>query len=446
MRKRLLTFFWLACFGLIAYGSLMPFDYCNDPTVVAFHGWRAWQCWPLVPHGAISRTDLVSNLLLYIPLGLLGTTRLRFARSRGAGGSHSQYVGILLAFLAATVAGSVLSATVETAQMYSFTRVTSAQDWLANTIGTMAGALVGATVGPSIWLSLLRSIRLRIIQRPVSLVGLIMIAMLALDALYPLLPTLDVSTVKQHVKATLQYMNNPLAGHTWHHWLVCRVGIYAVLAAVLAGASRRAGWRRYAMGIMLALLFATGMELAKTFIDQRWTDPGNVIMSLVGVLVGAILAAALAGRLSTRTQALLAAALAFVYLAYQELVPIPGGLLGVEVFRWDISQLPLYSYMMSADLHAVVLFFRNIILAGAVTFALGMAGSWAGASPAAKACRMGLLMALAATAMEFAQFIIPGRIPSTTDIFCLAVGGALGGYAHASRLLGARIDSTPCTA
>ena len=76
--------------------------------------------------------DLIANLLLYLPLGILAQFSLRPRRS------------IFVDILSCTLAASLLSMGIEAAQGYMPGRVPSLTDWLANTAGALLGSLLGA--------------------------------------------------------------------------------------------------------------------------------------------------------------------------------------------------------------------------------------------------------------------------------------------------------------
>lgn len=126
---------WLALVYIAAlvYGSLYPWS-----------GWRSiglsgfdflWQPWPRY----WTRFDLLTNLLLYVPVGATLAWRLRSLwRARWAA-------------LAATAAGCALSFSVESLQTFLPERVASNVDLLCNGLGAMAGALFALQVWPTRW-------------------------------------------------------------------------------------------------------------------------------------------------------------------------------------------------------------------------------------------------------------------------------------------------------
>jgi VanZ family protein len=116
---------WLYA-ALIVYASLYPFNgwqHARGP-LLAFvalpwpHWWTAF--------------DLVSNLLGYLPLGIL----VCLARVR-SGGTPST------AFLVSILAGAVLSFSMETLQNFLPQRVPSNVDWGLNSLGAALGAVLG---------------------------------------------------------------------------------------------------------------------------------------------------------------------------------------------------------------------------------------------------------------------------------------------------------------
>ncbi|MGQ9684701.1 MAG: VanZ family protein [Thiobacillaceae bacterium] len=118
---------WLPLAGyvvLILMSSLHPYS-----------GWRPFDAWsfefitaPLPPF--ITRTDLTTNFLVYVPLGYLLALNLSQPRRRGR------------AVVFSTLAGMALSLTLEGLQQLIPGRIASNLDALLNTLGTLTGALL----------------------------------------------------------------------------------------------------------------------------------------------------------------------------------------------------------------------------------------------------------------------------------------------------------------
>jgi VanZ family protein len=120
--------------GLIVYASLHPFS-----------GWRSstsdWLSLLWLPKPHSSHFDLWSNLLAYVPLGLLMTVGGLRAGDRGR-----------WAALKATLAGCLLSLLMEWTQNFLPMRVPSRLDLAMNSLGTCGGALIALLLNRAGWL------------------------------------------------------------------------------------------------------------------------------------------------------------------------------------------------------------------------------------------------------------------------------------------------------
>lgn len=120
----------------VIYGSLVPFAW-NGLTFDA--AWENFQQIPLLKLGVASRADLVANLLLYIPLGLLGCG-LFTGRSRDP---LVLATGIAITLLFSTV----VALGVEFIQQFFSPRTVSQNDIYAEFAGALLGALLWAMMG-----------------------------------------------------------------------------------------------------------------------------------------------------------------------------------------------------------------------------------------------------------------------------------------------------------
>ena len=121
------------------------------------------------------------------------------------------------------------------------------------------------------------------------------------------------------------------------------------------------------------------------------------------------------------------------YVVYFEWTPF--------VFDWDLSRvaekmprgsqwLPLYHYAMGARAEDVRLFLRTIIVLGALAYAATLL--WRRLAEGGTVLRVLKAAALAGglgLVLEFGQFFLE-RVPSVTDVFCFAIGGALGAWVY----------------
>lgn len=176
MPARPLLALWLLVAAGIVYGSLYPFSFGKE-----------------LPEGGLlaallaslsafpSRGDLVSNLVLYLPFGMVGALAMRERRSPAA------RLAVVIG------AGAALSCSVECAQLFAVDRNTSAVDVLINVLSTAGGAVFGAMLRPK-----RLSVSGRFAVR--DAMALVLVASWLAYRLAPFVPTLDLQHVKDALK------------------------------------------------------------------------------------------------------------------------------------------------------------------------------------------------------------------------------------------------------
>src|SRR5262245_41700401 len=243
----------------VAYGSFFPFNFTYDP-----HALQRLLDSPFPRlHDAsgrrlVSLPDLVANGLLGAPVGILTVWS-------GLGGA-----GLVTRLLAVIVLDATVASAVEIGQLFLPGRTASLTDVIAQVIGSVVAALVthallaGSTrpAGPRLAAALRR--------RP-ALAGLLVVtAVLAADAFYPFAVTLDVSTVRENLKAGTWRPLAGLARSFWPDLVVEKTLAYAV-AAVLARATLRSLSRDPAglLAWLATTALAMGLEVGKLMIVGR---------------------------------------------------------------------------------------------------------------------------------------------------------------------------------
>ena len=196
--------FWLVL-ALIVYGSLFPFHYqAHTPSTADW-----WQL--LRPEARPSRSDLLGNLLLFVPYGLLLASPAMRSRR-----------------LWALLGGAVLAFGLQYLQFWFPDRYPSGTDAVLNLAGMLCGLGAGFLGAP--WLQ-----RWQPGDLPRAQFVVVATALMALWLLYrwfPLVPTLDLQNIKNGVKPLLHWRETGavdvlrnLAG-----WLVfLRLSRYSVL-------------------------------------------------------------------------------------------------------------------------------------------------------------------------------------------------------------------------
>lgn len=112
---------WLTYFALVVVGSLYPFTWHLPQPDALTYLWRPWQ-------EKLTRTDVLTNVLAYLPLGLFSAKvfyrhRLNFSR-----------------WLTLTLLIASLSIALETVQLFLVGRVASNVDFTFNALGGAVGA------------------------------------------------------------------------------------------------------------------------------------------------------------------------------------------------------------------------------------------------------------------------------------------------------------------
>ena len=217
--------------ALIVYGSLYPLSGWTTRGVTLF----AFLKPELAGH--LSRADLVTNVLAYMPLGLL---LARWWRSRRA---------LLGAIAIPTLIGALLSFAMEFTQQFLPMRVASVSDLFANTLGTAIGALMaGVMHGESLpWTIVMRRRNQWFRAGRLVDLGLIAIGLWTLSQLTPLVPSLDVGNLRKGVSPiwqTLQHLDR-FGFAQWATYAFYIAGL-ALLAMTVAAPGQRVFGRFFA--------------------------------------------------------------------------------------------------------------------------------------------------------------------------------------------------------
>ncbi len=209
--RRMLSLGVLAYGALLVYGTLFPWQGWQPPTASI---WRLLFSRP----ERISFADMVTNILVYLPLGLLCAWRV--AARHGAS----------VALLAAVLVGGSLSLTLELIQAYLPHRVCSLFDLVLNIGGTFGGALLAviishdSRVGRRLW----QARAALFVNGGAANLGLVVLGLWILAQLSPLVPSLDVGNLRNGVKLIWHTLTGarPL--------LIAQVAVYALSIAAIS--------------------------------------------------------------------------------------------------------------------------------------------------------------------------------------------------------------------
>ncbi|WP_425616565.1 VanZ family protein [Anatilimnocola sp. NA78] len=283
-----------AIFTLIAiYGSLVPHQFRAVSLRVAIQQFRQI---PFLHLTIESRSDWVSNILLFMPLGYFWLVALSVGRSR--------LVALTWALLLVpTLAG--LSMAIEFTQIWFPARTASQNDIAAESLGALIGALAWIGCGNYVtrWMGSYFAIEV-----PASPIAWLLLAYLAGFILYSLLP-LDL-TIRPGELA-LKYREGiislvPFAdlGSIWD--AATRLAIDVLLAVpigALAGSLRTtsSSWRLIVTATLKGVAVIAAIELAQVFVFSRTASLTDVVLGGVGVSIGVLVFRSGELRLAERT-------------------------------------------------------------------------------------------------------------------------------------------------
>jgi VanZ family protein len=181
---------------LIAYVSLFPLDW-HPPAAWSnplMHPWPRWD----------ARSDVLVNVLAYVPLGLLLT--LLWRRCGRAGST-----------VLSLAAGFGLSFGMEFLQEALPGRVSSVADIVHNTLGTLFGIVFAQLVSRDTlsgeWLHRQR-VRLAV-PGALANMGLVVLALWAAAELFPFVPSPDMATIKHGLRPLLETLRHPATFAGW---------------------------------------------------------------------------------------------------------------------------------------------------------------------------------------------------------------------------------------
>ncbi len=371
--------------ALLAYGTLYPlWDW----------RWPAGGAWPLPSWPEqVSRADVVTNLFVYLPFGFLWAGVFH-RRSRGAVGLAA--VGLL---------GVALSLGLEFLQAFVPGRVPSLLDVALNGAGSVAGGGVAVLLGPgpgrSRWFAAWRG-RWFLPGRAVD-VALAVPALWALGQLFPLVPSVDVGSLR----AGLRPLYHGLTGAA--PFSPGAAAVYALQVAGLGGfvslLARSAGRIQWVFaGCVAAVL------VLKVPVVSRQLSLEAVIGAVAGYCV--LLPVA---RVRYRLRAAAVAGFLVAAVVVDGLRSGPGGAFSPMV--WVPFQAHVTNLQGLAD----------VITGAWPWFALGWLGR-AGIparDPAVPAVLGAAGTAAIVLGIEFAQRAIPGRTPDVTDAVVAAAAWVL---------------------
>ncbi len=431
----------------LVYVSILPFDFSASaaPARIERHVFGIPLSAPVLP-------DVVSNIGLYVPFGMLLCAV--FIR-RGAGPLSAAVLSTLL--LAA------LSLSVEWAQQYSVSRVSSAADFVSNAIGAMIGSLLA----PSLFWLARRAVRMNqkdvrqrgsaVLARLLAL-GLVAIAWIPFDLTFSadrvadslhrssLLPFARIRALQDAADRGLASGDSSvvygIARDAWSLRLdaLADAGGYALLAVLTAWYLRRhcgvAGVRTAQWTVIACLWLSVFAAAGQVFVSSRGFDSTYLVAALTGTVFGLLAFAPVvqawgrAPEAPRSRRALLGCTVAGIaaYILLRQTAPfMPSfGRESIHAQARIAEWLPMSAYFQ-ARLPAVMIdLLSKLIRFGVLGIAITLYRAASANPRRTRPLICGLLVALAVAVTECLQLWLPSRVPGVTDVLLAGAGTAAG--------------------
>jgi glycopeptide antibiotics resistance protein len=278
------------------WGSLFPFDFHAVPwrdAVATF--WSTWH----VPVARWSISDFVSNVLLFVPIGLFAAAVVVGAPFQGAlGGLKARpYIGVVV------VCGAlVLSTVIELAQAFVPWRTPSVVDVAAETIGAICGVVLWAVIYRPLDAKAAAAIALvrrsPVVERLLLLYCVLFAVAWLVPADFTLRPN-EIADKYFHKRLLLPFTPSPDAATARDLTMVGAAALPIGVTATLCGCGG-ATRRSLVTAALIAATFLVGLEAAQIFVFSRTTDGTAFLVAGAAAAAAAILAG-VAGRRSVAT-------------------------------------------------------------------------------------------------------------------------------------------------
>ena len=373
------------CAVLIAYASFYPMSAWTKPQAPLWS--FLMEPWPRT----LSRSDLIANVLGYIPFGLL------------LGWIARQKMGILGSILLGTGTGLAFSFLAESLQMFLPGRVPSKSDLLANTAGSAIGAFFALICQAPAMAGMLKRARSRWLVQDVPVEpGMAAMLLWALSQLSPFTISIDTGTIKEGVASLIAVAHMPSLFQP-PEAIVYALNLLGL--ALLVSSLFKPG---QAMILPFALVAGSVLCL-KIFIPSRQLSPEAAAGHLAALVMLIILRNIQCG--PKRMISLLSITLAF---CFSELTPVGGP---VQPFDWTP-----FAGELQSNVNAVSSILGGIwpfLALGALVRMMAKPGAkrrsaWAGL----------LIVTLLSFAVEWTQQYLPGRQGGITVVLLALVGWA----------------------
>jgi VanZ family protein len=401
-RTRLRVWLWLLTAAFVIYGTTIPFQFVDDLGLAAAKYERLSSNVFLSPDtGArLSTPDVVQNVLLFIPFGLLGMSTLR----RGP---------FIVRLLLVTLLGALLSAGVEALQLFTVDRTTSIADLITNSTGAFLGAVLWplAAAAGAAGFGVMQQRQWT--SAPALYPAVVIALLLCVSAWQPFDPSLDLGSVWSKVKTLLA---DPVQRAAVNYEDLLQFFRFAAFAMAVAYTCRQLRVRSAATrAVIIALVFGASLESSQIILQSRLPSLADVSVVLAGALAGGLVYRAWRHDSATRPWFAIVSVVTVV-----SLVPIYLAPFTLADAYPPQSWVPFLSYYKYTSTQAL----SHVIEVMLMYFPIGFAAA-AGRGNGYRGLAIVVTFATAAV-LEYSQGWVIGRYPDVTDPGVALLGCAAG--------------------
>jgi VanZ family protein len=429
--------------ALVIYGSLVPLEFEPLPIETAIDRFKHTQDFDIPIYG---RADLVANLVLYVPVGLL--------IAWSAGPRRRSALLSCLAVLFAGVASAALAIGVEFIQLWFPARTVSLNDLRAEVVGGTVGAL---SYLPARYLGRTFSLEAIVKHWSVTRAGVLYVAGMVAFSLLPGDFVLSLEEFRQKLsseRVALIPLTDTGRDAMSLLKLALHVASYVPIGYWLSHVARRTAARNSfrAAASVRAVLGGAGIalfvEILQLAVFSRYSSSTSVLTGVLGTMVGVLVHFVatqdakrrprwlqwFAARLATPTAWWVAVMLLSAAISALMLAPFRLATSEQRVERWKCFRNPPFAAMYVGQEFAAL---TNVLHKGLPFFALGMAIAQAthlqGTSSTVKVVALGTTYAaILGTCIEVAQVYVDVHLPDGTDvlIYAFSTGVGAGGVCY----------------
>ena len=410
--------FFCAYAAFIVYATLLPFQFTTDADALRTkRQWINWDPRVLQTGEPTPITDVVINILFFVPLGFIGVHAQR-----------RRPTAVLVA--RGALAGAALSLGVETLQFFTPSRNPATSDVLTNGGGAALGALLAVWARARLQTAVMRRATAWTLREPLLVILAGHTLLIVLAALVPFDFMITVSGLRRGLRvAQLDPFQGTAPDAIGDLPAALQYALFAGLLWFVATRIGRAGIVARALGCFaVATALAAGLEVVQLIMRSHVCSTRDVLAAAAGALAGMIVGAVRMRGGRTGWRWAFVAAVAIV--GAHALVP----------FRFDFDPtamrqrigwttlVPYSSYYYKANVAAVADLLDGLLAYVPVAFV------WArlrAGTTSKRVSHFGVAAACAGIALvlEFLQLGLPRRYPEISDVLTAALGGLLGAAA-----------------